>query len=54
MKRTREELIQLLKAAHTSLRAFSDTVPKDEQGWTTFDEDVRNAIEAALDAEETP
>lgn len=46
---TTKELIDVLVAAHTSLRTFSSTVPKENQCWTTFDDDVLKQISIILD-----
>lgn len=40
--------LETLKAAHNSLRTFSDSVPDEEKQWTSFDEDTLNAIDAAI------
>lgn len=42
-----EPMLEALKHAHNSLRTFRN-VPKEEQEWTTFDDDVMKAIEAAI------
>jgi hypothetical protein len=42
------KMLELLKATHSSLRTFSDYVPKEEQDWTAYDNDVLNSIEALL------
>ena len=39
------DMLEALRAALASLRTFSPAVPKDEQDWTSYDEDVRNVIE---------
>jgi hypothetical protein len=41
-------MYEALLAALQSLRTFSPFVPKDEQQWTSFDEDARALIESAL------
>lgn len=42
------ELLEALKHAHTSLRTFSDHVPDDEKGWTSYDSEVLTSLEAAI------
>jgi hypothetical protein len=41
------ELLEALNHAHNSLRTFRN-VPKEEQEWTSFDDDVMEAIERAI------
>ena len=43
---------EALREAHSALRTFSPNVPEAEQGWTSFDSDTLEAIEAALAAAE--
>jgi hypothetical protein len=42
-----DELVEALKHAHNSLRTFRN-VPKDEQEWTSIDDDTIKTIEQAL------
>ena len=42
------ELLEALKHAHTSLRTFSDHVPDDEKGWTSYDSEVLTSLEDAI------
>ena len=52
MHRAAPALLEALRAAHSALRTFSPNVPEAEQGWTSFDSDTLEAIEAALAAAE--
>ena len=45
-------LLEALRQAHSALRTFSPNVPEAEQGWTSFDSDTLEAIEAAIAAAE--
>ena len=45
-------MLEALRAAHSALRTFSPNVPEAEQGWTSFDSDTLEAIEAAIAAAE--
>ena len=43
----RDQLVALLKAAHSSLRTFRN-VPKEDQEWLSSDEETTDAIDKLL------
>tara|TARA_R110000744_G_C19097875_1_gene533235 strand:- start:295 stop:645 length:351 start_codon:yes stop_codon:yes gene_type:complete len=51
LRQVNEAMLEALRAAHSALRTFSPNVPEAEQGWTSFDSDTLEAIEAAIAAE---
>ena len=42
------ELLEAAKAAHTSLRTFSDHVPENEKQWVSSDDDALKTLEQAI------